>query len=78
MNDAHALEKKVIWLMALIQFINAVDFMIVMPLGADFASALHMSAANIGYLGGGYTLAAAVSSCWWRSTSTGSIANGSC
>ncbi|POW98548.1 MFS transporter [Serratia marcescens] len=62
MNDAHALEKKVIWLMALIQFINAVDFMIVMPLGADFASALHMSAANIGYLGGGYTLAAAVSS----------------
>ncbi|OKB66504.1 MFS transporter [Serratia marcescens] len=62
MNDSHALEKKVIWLMALIQFINAVDFMIVMPLGADFARALQMSAANIGYLGGGYTLAAAVSS----------------
>lgn len=62
MNDSLVLEKKVIWFMALIQFINAVDFMIVMPLGADFASALHMSAANIGYLGGSYTLAAAVSS----------------
>ncbi|QJW54954.1 Purine efflux pump PbuE [Serratia plymuthica] len=62
MNDSLMLEKKVIWFMALIQFINAVDFMIVMPLGADFANALHMSAANIGYLGGGYTLAAAVSS----------------
>ncbi|MCG9681822.1 MFS transporter [Vibrio sp. Isolate23] len=62
MNDSLALEKKAIWLMALIQLVNAVDFMIVMPLGADFARALHMSAANIGYLGGSYTLAAAVSS----------------
>ncbi|MBC3946720.1 MFS transporter [Erwinia persicina] len=62
MKDSLMPEKKVIWLMALIQFINAVDFMIVMPLGADLAGALHMSAANMGYLGGGYTLAAAVSS----------------
>ncbi|WP_368195087.1 MFS transporter [Aeromonas sp. R2-2] len=62
MNDSFVLERKVIWLMALIQLINAVDFMIVMPLGADLASALHISAASIGYIGGGYTLAAAVSS----------------
>ena len=56
------LERRAVWLAALIQLVNAVDFMIIMPLGADLSRNLNISAAWIGYLGGSYTLAAAISS----------------
>jgi len=47
--------------MGLVQFINILDFMMVMPLGPDFAAALGIPASHIGYVGGSYTVAAAVS-----------------
>jgi predicted MFS family arabinose efflux permease len=53
-------ERRVIWLVALIQFINVLDFVMVMPLGRDFARALGFPEASLGLIGGSYTLAAAV------------------
>lgn len=46
---------------AAVQFVNILDFMMVMPLGPDLATALGISTAHIGLLGGSYTAAAAVS-----------------
>jgi predicted MFS family arabinose efflux permease len=43
-----------------IQFVNVLDFMMVMPLGPDFASALGIDTSHIGLVGGSYTAAAAL------------------
>jgi predicted MFS family arabinose efflux permease len=43
------------------QFVNVVDFMMVMPLGPDFAKALGIRVSHMGVMSGAYTLAAAVS-----------------
>lgn len=45
----------------MVQFINILDFVMVMPLGPDFARALDIPSSHIGYVGGAYTAAAAVS-----------------
>ena len=55
-----ARERTVVLLVAAVQFINILDFMMVMPLGPDFAKALDIPMSHIGYLGGAYTLSAAV------------------
>jgi len=44
-----------------VQFVNILDFMIVMPLGPDFAAALHFPVSKVGYVGSSYTAAACVS-----------------
>lgn len=51
-------ERRVVLLAAAVQFVNILDFMMVMPLGPDFAAALGMAESHIGYIGGAYTLAA--------------------
>ncbi len=51
-----------VWLAAFIQLVSALDFMMIMPLGPDLSRALDISPTYIGYLGGGYALAAALSS----------------
>ncbi len=43
------------------QFINILDFVMVMPLGPDFAHALAIPGSKLGFIGGAYTAAAAVS-----------------
>lgn len=53
-------ERSVVLLVAAVQFVNVLDFMMVMPLGPDFADALGIPTSHIGYLGGAYTLSAAV------------------
>ncbi|MGC4063983.1 MAG: MFS transporter [Polyangiaceae bacterium] len=53
-------ERSVVLLVAAVQFVNILDFMMIMPLGPDFAKALGISTAHIGYLGGSYTGAAAI------------------
>lgn len=53
-------ERALIALVGVIQFINILDFMMVMPLGPDFAAALGIPASNIGIIGGAYTFAAAI------------------
>ncbi len=47
-------------LVALVQFVNVLDFVMVMPLGQDFARALAIDEARLGWVGGSYTAAAAV------------------
>lgn len=54
-------ERRIILLLAAIQFVNILDFMIVMPLGPDFASDLGIPLSHLGIIGGSYTLSAAIS-----------------
>jgi len=54
-------ESTLIWIVGLIQFVNILDFMMVMPLGPDFAKALQIPISDIGLIGGVYTFAAAFS-----------------
>lgn len=55
-----ARERRVIALVTLLQFVNITDFMMVMPLGPDFAIALGLDVSSVGIVAGAYTLAAAV------------------
>ena len=54
-------ERALILIVGTIQFINIIDFMMVMPLGPDFAHALGIATSNIGVLGASYSAAAALS-----------------
>lgn len=53
-------ESQLLLVLAMAQFVSIIDFMIVMPLGPDFAAALHIDLSHLGWVGGAYTLAAAV------------------
>jgi predicted MFS family arabinose efflux permease len=55
-----ASERRIIFLLAAVSFVNILDFMMVMPLGPDFARALGIPASRLGIIGGSYTAAAAV------------------
>lgn len=52
-------ERRIVLLVAAIQLINVLDFVIVMPLGPDFAIGLGIPTSNIGLISGSYTFAAA-------------------
>jgi predicted MFS family arabinose efflux permease len=54
-------ENRAILVIASVQFVNIVDFMMVMPLGPDFLSALDVPVSKIGVLAAAYTLAASIS-----------------
>jgi len=54
-------ENRIVWIAALIQFVNIVDFMMVMPLGPDMAESLPITNADIGIICGCYTLAVGLS-----------------
>ncbi len=54
-------ERTLILIVGTIQFINIIDFMMVMPLGPDYARALGIATSNIGMLGASYSAAAAIS-----------------
>lgn len=54
-------ERSIIFVVGAVQFVNILDFMMVMPLGPDFAKALDIPTSHLGYIGGSYTAAAAVS-----------------
>ena len=53
-------ERTIVLLVAAVQFVNILDFVMVMPLGPDFAAALGIPAARLGFVAGSYTAAAAV------------------
>jgi predicted MFS family arabinose efflux permease len=55
-------ERRLLLLVSAVQFVNILDFMIVMPLGPDFARELQISLSHLGWIGGSYTAAAAISS----------------
>jgi predicted MFS family arabinose efflux permease len=52
--------RAIILLVAAVQFVNILDFMMVMPLGPDFAVSLGIPTSWIGVFGGAYTVSAAV------------------
>jgi len=54
-------ERTLLFLVGAVQFVNVLDFMMVMPLGPDFAVGLGIPASQLGLIGGSYTAAAAVS-----------------
>ena len=53
-------ERTILLLVAAVQFVNILDFIMVMPLGPDFAAALGIPISSLGVIGGSYTAAAAV------------------
>lgn len=54
-------ERRLIFVLAAVQFVNILDFMMVMPLGPDFACDLAIPTSRLGIIGGSYTASAAVS-----------------
>jgi predicted MFS family arabinose efflux permease len=59
-SDTAVSERRIVLLLAAVQFVNILDFMIVMPLGPDFAAALGIATSHLGIVGGSYTAAASV------------------
>ncbi|WP_158596116.1 MFS transporter [Oleomonas cavernae] len=51
-------ERRIILVVGAIQFVNIVDFMMVMPLGPDYAVGLGIDPAHLGYVAAAYTVAA--------------------
>ncbi len=54
-------ERRIVYLLAAVQFANVLDFMMVNPLGPRLARALHVGAADLPTIMGCYTAAASVS-----------------
>ena len=54
-------ERAIVFCVGAVQFVNILDFMIVMPLGPDFATGLGIPLSQLGYIGGSYTAAASIS-----------------
>ncbi|HEY6006673.1 MAG TPA: MFS transporter [Anaeromyxobacter sp.] len=54
-------ERRLLVLIGAVQFVNVLDFMMVMPLGPDFAQALGIPNSRLGLVGAIYTAAAAAS-----------------
>jgi predicted MFS family arabinose efflux permease len=54
-------ERRLIFVLAVVQFVNILDFMMVMPLGPDLACSLGIPLSKLGVIGGSYTAAAALS-----------------
>ncbi|RKH30758.1 MFS transporter [Corallococcus praedator] len=59
-SPAAVSERAVVLLIGAVQFVNILDFVMVMPLGPDFAKGLGIESSHIGTIGGSYTAAASV------------------
>src|SRR5437868_8908092 len=53
-------ERSLLWILSAVQLVNVLDFMMVLPLGPDFARALGIPPSRLGWIGGSYTFAAAI------------------
>jgi predicted MFS family arabinose efflux permease len=60
MSSRATSERAVIFLIGAVQFINILDFVMVMPLGPDFAAGLGIAPSHIGTIGAAYTAAGSV------------------
>lgn len=54
-------ERAVVGILAGVQFVNILDFMIVSPLGPDFSTSIGIRESDLGYVVGSYTASACVS-----------------
>lgn len=59
MTTAAPHEGRLLTVLALAQFVAIIDYMMIMPLGPDFAAALSIDIGHLGWIGGIYTLASA-------------------
>ncbi len=59
-NGKAVSERAIVFLIGAVQFVNILDFVMVMPLGPDFARGLGIASSHIGTIGGSYTLAGSV------------------
>ncbi|MCC7535465.1 MAG: MFS transporter [Deltaproteobacteria bacterium] len=57
----HPAELQIVLLIAGVQFVNILDFVMVSPLGPELAEQLAIPTSHLGFVGGSYTAAAAVS-----------------
>lgn len=55
-----SVERSILFMVGAVQFVNILDFMMVMPLGPDFAPTLGITNSQLGWVGGSYTAAAAI------------------
>lgn len=55
-----ASERTIVFCVGAVQFVNILDFIMVMPLGADFSTALGIPVSRLGWIGGSYTAAASI------------------
>jgi predicted MFS family arabinose efflux permease len=53
-------ERLGVFFLGAVQFVNILDFMMIMPLGPDFTTELHIPAALLGLLGSAYAVSASV------------------
>lgn len=53
-------ERRILLLIGAVQFVNILDFMMVLPLGPDFARSLAIPTSQLGLVGASYTAAAAL------------------
>lgn len=53
-------ERRVAWLMTAVQFVSVLSFMVIMPLGPDYALDLKIDTARVGWVLAAYTLSSAV------------------
>jgi predicted MFS family arabinose efflux permease len=60
MSDRVMSERAVVFLIGAVQFVNILDFVMVMPLGPDFAAGLGIATSHIGTIGAAYTAAGCV------------------
>ena len=49
-----------IFTLGAVQFVNILDFMMIMPLGPDFTTELHIPASLLGLLGASYAVSASL------------------
>jgi predicted MFS family arabinose efflux permease len=59
-EETKGLERRIVFLVGAVQFVNVLDFTMVMPLGPDFARALHIPMSELGKAVAGYGQAAAL------------------
>jgi predicted MFS family arabinose efflux permease len=59
-SERQVSERAVVFLIGAVQFVNILDFVMVMPMGPDFAQGLGIAPSHIGTIGGSYTAAASV------------------
>jgi predicted MFS family arabinose efflux permease len=60
MSSPGSAERRLVALIGAVQFVNILDFMMVMPLGPDFARALGIAESQVGWVGGAYLASASV------------------
>ena len=60
MSSRAVSERAVVFLIGAVQFVNILDFVMVMPMGPDFAAGLGIAPSHIGTIGAAYTAAGCV------------------